>query len=90
MAEKILTPEEKQLLKIAPLKAKLQKEQARLQTSLRKERNGQLIVWGVLVEELYKEASPTEQAKWKEKARQKLKDRNLARAMAGFDRLDLK
>lgn len=88
MDEKTLTPEEKQLLKIAQLKAKLQKEQAKLQTSQRKERNGQLIVFGVMVEELYKIATPEQRESWKNKAEQTLTGRNLERAWAGFARLD--
>lgn len=54
MQEKELTTEEKRLKKIEQLKAKLQQEQARLSTARRKERDGQLVAWGVYVEALIK------------------------------------
>lgn len=83
-----LTTEEKRQQKIAQLKAQLQREEALLRKNQRKERDGQLIVMGVLVEELFKEASEIERARWIEKAKQKFKDRNLTRALAFFERLE--
>ena len=62
--KKTLTTEEKRLKKIAQLKAQLQKEEARLNQDKRKERNGQLIALGVLVEEMYKSG-------WSKKAPQR-------------------
>lgn len=80
--------EQKRIHKISQLKARLQKEEALLKQSYRKKRNGELISFGILVEELYKNATAAEQIQWKKKAHQHLKDRNLTRAMAGFERLE--
>lgn len=82
-----LTTEERRKQRIAQLKAKLQKEEARLNKDARKERNGQLIAFGVLVEEMFKTAEPESKQKWIEVSRKYLKDRNLTRALAGFERL---
>jgi hypothetical protein len=89
MEEKqILTTEDKRLQKIAQLKARLQKEEARLNQDKRKERDGQLIAFGVLVEELFKAGDPVARQKWQDGAKKHLNDRNLKRALAGFSRLD--
>lgn len=85
--KKTLTTEEKRLKKIAQLKAQLQKEEARLNQDKRKERNGQLIALGVLVEEMYKSGDETARQKWIDGVKKHLKDRNLTRALAGFERL---
>lgn len=85
--KKALTTEEKRRNKIAQLKAQLQKEEARLNQDKRKERNGQLIALGVLVEEMYKSGDETARQKWLDGAKKHLKDRNLTRALAGFERL---
>lgn len=82
------TSEQRRLKKIAQLKAKLQKEEALLNNSRRKERNGQLVVLGVLVEELYTSGDQGERHQWREKVKKHLQDRNLSRALAAFDRLD--
>lgn len=82
-----LTTEEKRKLKIAQLKAQLQKEEAKLNQSQRKERNGQLIALGVLVEEMFKSGDETARQKWTDGAKKHLKDRNLSRALAAFFRL---
>jgi len=88
MEEKqILTTEEKRLQKIAQLKARLQKEEARLNQDKRKERNGQLIALGVLVEEMYKAEDESSRIKWTDGAKKHLKDRNLERVLAAFSRL---
>jgi hypothetical protein len=55
--------------------------------SQRKERNGQLIALGVLVEEMFKSGDDTARQKWTDGAKKYLKDRNLSRAMAAFSRL---
>ena len=83
-----LTTEERRKQKIAQLKAQLQKEESRLNKDKRKERDGQLIAFGVLVEEMFKTAEPENKEKWLVNAKKYLKDRNLARALAGFERLD--
>ena len=84
---KTATPEERRLQRIAQLKAKLQKEEALLSKDKRKERDGQLIAFGVLVEEMFKTAEPENRQKWLDGAKKHLKDRNLTRALAGFERL---
>lgn len=82
-----LTTEQKRLQKIAQLKAKLQKEEARFNQEKRKERNGQLVAFGVLVEELFKTGDEASRQKWIDGAKKHLKDRNLDRVLAGFERL---
>jgi hypothetical protein len=82
-----LTTEERRKQKIAQLKAQLQKEESRLNKDKRKERDGQLIAFGVLVEEMFKTAEPENRQKWLDGAKKHLKDRNLTRALAGFERL---
>lgn len=82
-----LTTEEKRKLKIAQLKAQLQKEESRLNKDKRKERDGQLIAFGVLIEEVFKTGDETARQKWLDLAKKHLKDRNLTRALAGFERL---
>lgn len=85
--KKILTTEEKRKQKIAQLKAQLQKEEARLNQDKRKERNGQLFAFGVLVEEIVKGGNSQLVTMLEEEAKTRLKDRNLNRALAGFARL---
>lgn len=87
MTEKNLSIEQKRKEKISQLKAKLQKEEALLRHSFRKERNGHLIAFGILVEELFKSSNEAEHEQWVKKAEQHLSDRNLTRALAGFERL---
>ena len=82
-----LTTEERRKQKIAQLKAQLQKEESRLNKDKRKERDGQHIAFGVLVEEMFKTAEPENRQKWLDGAKKHLKDRNLTRALAGFERL---
>ena len=82
-----LTTEERRKQKIAQLKAQLQKEESRLNKDKRKERDGQLIAFGVLVEEMFKTAEPENRQKRLDGAKKHLKDRNLTRALAGFERL---
>lgn len=83
----VLTTEEKRRKKIAQLRAQLQKEEARLSKDKRKDRNGQLIALGVLVEEIFKTGDEAERQKLIESAKKHLKDRNLMRAFSGFERL---
>lgn len=83
-----LTTEERRKKRIAQLKAQLQKEEARLSKDKRKERDGQLIAFGVLVEEMFKSGDETARKKWIDGAKKHLKERNLARAIAGFERLN--
>lgn len=85
--KKLLTTEEKRKKRIAQLKAKLQKEEARLNQDKRKERNGQLIAFGVLIEEIFKSGNSQLVTMLEDAAKTRLKDRNLNRALAGFRRL---
>lgn len=85
---KLATPEERRLKRIAQIKAKLQKEEARLNHDRRKERNGQLIAFGVYIEEFYKSADVEGKKRLEESMRKHLKDRNLIRAMKGLKRLE--
>ena len=84
---KIVTPEERRLQRIAQLKAKLQKEEARLSNDKRKERDGQLIAFGVYVEELFKSADMDERNRLEESMKKHLSGRNLERALAGLSRI---
>jgi hypothetical protein len=85
--KKTLTPEEKRLQRIAQLKARLQKEEARLADSERKKRTGQLVAWGIMVEEIFKSTDDAGKQRLIESAKKHLKDRNLQRALEGFSRL---
>lgn len=82
-----LTTEEKRKKRIAQLKAQLQKEEAKLNQNQRKERNGQLVAFGVYVEEFFKTADEDARRKLEESIKKHLKDRNLTRALAGLTRL---
>ena len=84
---KIVTPEERRLQRIAQLKAKLRKEEARLSNDKRKERNGQLIAFGVYVEEFFKSADMDERNRLEESMKKHLSGRNLERALAGLSRI---
>jgi hypothetical protein len=86
--KRMLTTSEKRVIKINQLKAKLQKEQARINAVARKERNGQLIALGVLGEELYKAASRDERLKMATEAGKLLSGRNLDRVLGAFKRLE--
>lgn len=84
--EKKLTGEERRIKRIAQIKATLQKEESLLNQGRRKKRNGQLIAFGVLIEQAYKTAT-SGQREWLKKATELLDDRNKTRALEGFDRL---
>lgn len=87
MSEQILTTEQKRAKRIAQLRSKLQKEESRQAEDLRKKRNGQLVSWGVMVEEIFKSADEAGRQRLVESAKRYLKDRNLQRALEGFSRL---
>ena len=62
------------------LKARIQQEQARVSASVKKERDGKLISWGVAVEQLL--ADDTFQAEWwKLQCQRVLSGRTLERAL---------
>lgn len=76
---------------IAALKARLQQKEALLNTSNRKERNGQLIAWGVFVETLYKKGDNRVNRSLLQEMANELfatDERNLNRAKQGFERLN--
>ena len=87
MPEQMLTTEQKREKRIAQLRAKLQKEEAKQADSQRKKRNGQLISWGILVEEIFTNADDAGRQQLIDSAKKYLKNRNLQRALEGFSRL---
>lgn len=88
MEEKELTTEEKRLKKIAQLKARLQKEESRLASARRKERDGQLVAWGVYVEAFYKAADDAGRQRLEESIKKHLTGRTLERALSGLKRIE--
>lgn len=87
MSEQTLTTEQKRAKRIAQLRARLQKEEARQAEDQRKKRNGQLVSWGVMVEEIFKNADEAGRQRLIDSAKKHLKERNLQRALEGFSRL---
>lgn len=87
MEKDTLTTEERRLKRIAQLKAKLQKEEARQTQSERKKRDGQLVAFGVYVEEFFKTADEDGRKRLEESIKKHLSGRNLERAIEGFQRL---
>lgn len=79
---------DKQQKRIEQLKAKLQKETARLSAAKHKERNGQLIAFGLYIEALYKRVDFDAKKKIQSDVLSLLEGRNADRARAGFSRLD--
>ena len=69
-------------------KEKLAQKEAALNKEARKERDGQLIAWGIMVEARYRNATPDLREHIISTTRELLKDRNLSRALTGFARLD--
>lgn len=82
-----MTTSEKREKRIEQLKAQVQKETAKLVADRRKERNGQLIAFGLLVEAIYKEGDEDTKKKIADAASRLLDDRNAVRALAGLRRL---
>ena len=87
MEKDSLTTEERRLKRIAQLKAKLQKEEARQTHSERKKRDGQLVAFGVYVEEFFKTADEDGRKRLEESIKKHLSGRNLERAVEGLQRL---
>lgn len=83
-----ITTEERRKQRIAQLKARLQKEEARLNQGERKKRNGQLVALGVLVEQMFKVGDNAARQKWEDAAKKHLEGRNLERVLAAFKRLE--
>ena len=69
-------------------KEKLAQKATALNKEARKERDGQLIAWGIMVEAQYRNGSSEQRERFVTTAHELLKDRNLNRALAGFARLD--
>lgn len=86
MAEKKQTTREKRLKKISQLEVKLQKQRALLSEEKRKERNGQLIAFGIWVEE-YVKKYPARKASVERSMNELLSGRNLDRALSGLERI---
>ena len=76
------------MLSLQRQKQKLDQKAAALNKEARKERTGQLIAWGIMVESRYRNAVPEHRERLISAAREFLKDRNLSRALEGFARLD--
>lgn len=81
----ITTKERKQ--RIARLKAEIKKEEALLKQNLKKERTDQLIVFGILVEEIFKTCSDADRHRWIETTKGYLDGEYCHRALEGFERL---
>lgn len=74
--------------KIERLQKELKEAKAAKSMAARKERNGQLFSFGVMIEKKYKTVSPEQREAMRKEAAELLDDRNRDRAMKGFDRLD--
>lgn len=83
-----MTTAEKRKARIEQLKAKLQKEESKLTAQLRKERTGQLMAFGILLEAIYKAANTGEREGIQKRIKELLQGRNLERALAGIARLE--
>lgn len=81
----ITTKERKQ--RIARLKAEIKKEEALLKQNLKKERTNQLVIFGTLVEEIFKTCSEVDRNRWIETTKEYLEGESCRRALAGFERL---
>lgn len=68
--------------------AAVKRTRARLTEEARKERDGQLIAWGIFIEIYYKCCGAKERNEFREEFKKHLKGRELDRALAGCDRLD--
>lgn len=80
------TTMEKRIDKISQLKAQIQKEQAKLKEEARKERNGQLIAFGIWVENFLK-SNPAKIDEMRDSAKELLTNRNLDRFLSGVKRI---
>ncbi len=67
---------------------KLNQQAAALKKEARKDRNSQLIAWGIFIEIYYKLSGEEEHNAFREDLKKYLKGRELERALAGCDRLD--
>ena len=87
--EDFADPGKKRRARIEKMKAKLQRDIARDNIATRKERNGQLFVWGAMVEGVYRDGNAQEREQLRQWAKRKLTDhRHLKRAEIGFARIE--
>ncbi len=87
--EDFADPGKKRRARIEKMKAKLQRDIARDNIATRKERNGQLFVWGAMVEGVYRDGNAQEREQLRQWAKRKLTDhRHLKRAECGFARIE--
>ncbi len=89
VVEDFADPGKKRRARIEKMKAKLQRDIARDNIASRKERNGQLFVWGAMVEGVYRDGNAQEREQLRQWAKLKLTDhRHLKRAECGFSRIE--
>jgi hypothetical protein len=86
---KLSTPAARRKERIRQLQARLEREQNRDNAASRKERNGQLFVWGAMIEGVYRDGDIREREQLRRWAKRKLTDkRHLKRAENGFARIE--
>jgi hypothetical protein len=86
---KLSNPAARRKERIRQLQARLEREQNRDNAASRKERNGQLFVWGAMVEGVYRDGDAREREQLRRWAKRKLTDkRHLKRAENGFARIE--
>ena len=82
-----MTAKERQQARIDQLKAQLQREEAKLRSQARKDRNAQLVAFGIFLEMGLRETEQEEFDAALENMKEVLKGRTLEQALAGMDRL---
>lgn len=89
VGEKLTSASEKRRERIRQLEARLERERSRESAASRKERNGQLFVWGAMVEGVYRNGGEQERDLLRQWAAKHLTDkRHHQRAELGFVRVD--
>ena len=85
----LLSPSAKRRERIRQLEARLERERSRENAATRKERNGQLFVWGAMVEGVYRNGNDHEREQVRQWVQKHLSDnRHRQRAEFGFARID--
>lgn len=87
MSEQTISSEEKRIKRIAQLEARLQKEKAKQKDILRKERNGQLMAFGIYLEAYLKSGGDEVINKFMSSMKELLSGRNLERCLSGLKRI---
>ena len=86
---KLAGPAAKRRARIRQLEARLERERSRESVAVRKERNGQLFVWGAMVEGVYRDGGEQERGLIRRWAGKHLTDkRHHQRAEHGFARIE--